>query len=168
MSDHIGMNGAIHMRNAQPVAVKRRSNITGFTLLEVLLSVAVVAILAGVSVPLYQSFQIHSDLDEAAATFVHALRRAQTLAMTGSGDSMWGVAAQNGSITVFRGASYVLRGSSTDETFDVSPMLSITGVWEIVFSKVEGHPSVTGSTIFTSSAGEARTITINEAGTVLY
>ena len=51
----------------------------GFTLLEVSLSIAILGIIFGMTMPMYRVFMIRNDLDIATVTLVQNLRRAQTL-----------------------------------------------------------------------------------------
>lgn len=143
-------------------------NRRGFTLIEVLMAVATIGLIAGIGVPVYQSFQVRNDLDIAATSFVQSLRRAQILAGAVDGDTGWGVRIQLGSITLFRGASYVARDATFDEVFQAPTGIAPSGAQEIVFAKFTGLPETTGTTVLTSNTNETRTITINTKGTVSY
>jgi prepilin-type N-terminal cleavage/methylation domain-containing protein len=57
----------------------------GFTLIEILLSVALIGILAGLSLPVYQAFQVKNDLSVAVDTVVQSMRRAQMLSRASQG-----------------------------------------------------------------------------------
>lgn len=140
----------------------------GFTLLEVLLSIATITIIAGFSIPLYQSFQVKNDLDITANTWVQTLRRAQVLSQAVDGDSAWGVKIQPASLVLFKGASYIARDTNFDEIFQVSTSITPSDITEIVFTKFTGTPSVTGTTTLTASTAEIRTININAKGTLTY
>ena len=140
----------------------------GFTLLETLLSIAALSIIAGISIPLYQSFQVRNDVDIAAVTITQSLRRAQVLARASSGDARWGVAITTSSITLYRGASYAGRDTSYDEMFDLPASITPSGLTEVTFTKFTGLPGGIGTTTLTSNTGEVRTISLNEQGTVSY
>lgn len=140
----------------------------GFTLIEVMLSIAILSLIAGASIPLYQAFQNRNELDATATAFAHNLRRARTLSQAIEGDSSWGVHIQTGTITVFKGNSYVTRDATFDETSTISSSLAISGAQEYVFSKLSGQPQPVGSLVLTSTNNETRTITINEKGMVNY
>ena len=141
---------------------------TGFTLIEVMLSLAAISIIAGISIPIYQSFQARNDLDIATVSIVQTMRRAQILAQAVDGDTSWGVKLQSESLTLFKGANYVARDSSFDEVFDISTTITPSGISEVVFAKFTGLPQTTGTITLSSNINETRTITINEKGAVSY
>lgn len=140
----------------------------GFTLLEVLLSVATIALIAGISIPVYQSFQVRNDLNITAATIAQSARRAQALSHAVDGDTSWGINIQNGSIIIFKGAGYAARDVTYDEVFDVPTSITPSGVTEILFAKFTGLPQTTGTITLISHTNETRTITINTKGMVNY
>lgn len=140
----------------------------GFTLIEILLSLACIALISVISIPIYQSFQVRNDLNIASNTIVQSLRRAQVLSQSFSDSDISGLKIQSGSIVVFRGASYSLRDATLDEIFDLPTSIVPTGIGEIIFSKLLGLPNLTGNIVLTSYINESKTITINEKGIVTY
>lgn len=139
----------------------------GFTLLEMLLVVALIGLVAGMGAPLFQSFQVRNDLDIAATTAIESLRRAQALARSVDGDVPWGVRiATSTGITLFKGTSYAARDAAFDETTAISTIVSVGGVSEVVFAKVTGFPNVTGTTTLTSTTNETRNFSLNAKGTI--
>jgi len=140
----------------------------GFTLLEMLLSIALITIIAGIGVPIYQSFQTRNDLNVAQEAVAHTLHRAQTLAQASDGDTSWGMYATTSNVVLFKGTSYVARDSGFDEVFEISAGLSVSGTQEYVFAKFTGEPQTTGTTILTSNSNEVRDIVVNSKGMVSY
>lgn len=140
----------------------------GFTLLEVLLTVATISLLAAISMPVYQNFQVRNDLDVAAAEAAQSLFRAQALSVGMEGDSSWGVRVQSGAIVLFRGVNFSARDSAYDEFFTVPASIIPSGVQEVVFTKFSGLPQTTGTIILTSNTNEIRNIIINSKGMVTY
>lgn len=143
-----------------------RSSVRAFTLLEVLLSVAALTVIAGISLPIYQSFQVRNDLDIAATTVAQSCRRAEVLAQASDGDTNWGVHIQPGSIVLFQGTIYAVRNETFDEIFTMPTSVVPSGMSDVVFEKFTGMPMTTGTTTLTSSTNETRTITINAKGMV--
>lgn len=139
----------------------------GFTLIEMLLSISIIAMLAGLSLPVYLNYSTRNDLAIATETTVNALRRAQTYSRGISSDSQWGVAVQSGNITLFKGASYAARDTTYDETVSVSSQITTSGLSEIVFAKLSAVPSTTGS-ISLTSLNQTRTVSVNAKGMVEY
>jgi prepilin-type N-terminal cleavage/methylation domain-containing protein len=137
-----------------------------FTLFEMLLVMSLLAMMAFIAVPVYQTFQVSNDLESADEYLVQSLKRAQSLAHSAKNDSNWGVHVTAGTISLFSGASYVLRDTNFDETFTISNKITPTGLSDLVFTKLTGLPDTTGSFTLTGSNSETRTITVNSKGTV--
>ncbi len=108
-----------------------------------------------------------NDLDIAAVSIAQSLRRAQILSQSVDGDTSWGVKAQSGSITLFKGTSFAARDTNFDETFEVPTTIGVGGGAEIIFAKFTGLPQTTGN-INISTESDSRSLTINEKGTVGY
>lgn len=140
----------------------------GFTLMEVVLTMAVLVILTGLSIPLYQAFQVKNDLAVSEEMIVQALRRAQMLSQGVDGDTTWGVSVASGSVVLFQGTSYASRDASFDETYDMSGSITPSGVSEVVFAAFTGSPQTTGTMTLTSSNNETQTVTINAKGVSAY
>jgi len=139
----------------------------GFTLLELLLSVALISVIAGFSLPVYRTLIKKNDLDITVNSIAVSLRRAQVLSQAVDGDTTWGVKVQSGSIVVFKGVSYAARDTSYDESFDLQTSISPGGTTEVVFAKLTGLPQSTGTTTLTSES-DTRTVSINAKGMVNY
>lgn len=146
---------------------KRLNSKQGFTLLELLLSVAIIAILAGLSLPVYRTLLSKNDLDIATTTTAQSLRRAQMLSQAVDGDTTWGLKIQSSSIVIFKGASFASRDTTFDETFSMPSTIGVLGTTEIVFAKMTGLPQSTGTVSLTSET-DTKTVTINGKGTVTF
>lgn len=140
----------------------------GFTLIEMLMSVGILATLAALSLPVYQSFYNRNELDLTAQNLASALRRAQTYARGSLGDSQWGVSIQSGAITLYKGASFAGRDTAYDEVSTIATSTNVSGLSDILFAKLSGAPAATGSVTFTNTNNETRTVTINAEGMVSY
>lgn len=139
-----------------------------FTLMEVLLVIALIGIMAGFSIPIYNAFYLRNNLETAANTIVQNLRRAQILSRAVDGDMSWGVYLENGRAVIFKGANYALRDPSFDEISDLPRSVSLSGLVEINFSKFLGETINSGAITLTSSSHETKNISINQKGTIEY
>ncbi|KXK09605.1 MAG: type II secretion system protein [Candidatus Dojkabacteria bacterium] len=142
--------------------------IKAFTLIEVLLAISLFSLIFAVSAPFLGRIVGSNDLDVAVQASVQSLRRAQVLSQTGENDSYWGVYFQNGSITVFRGQTYLTRNPDFDEITTVSNELAFTGLSEVIFNPVIGNTSNTGSITITNPESEQWVISINNRGVIDY
>lgn len=148
--------------------MKQCNNVTmkpGFTMFEVLLVIAAVVIITAFTIPTGINFMNSQTLDETRVEIIAGLRRAQSQSVFQKNDSDFGVKFLSDSYVLFQGSSYSGRTQSEDEVFDLTPGIAVSGVDEVVFSKLFGIPNNTGTTtIF--FVGENRYININNAGKI--
>jgi prepilin-type N-terminal cleavage/methylation domain-containing protein len=140
----------------------------GFTLIELLLSVAIIGMLAGLSLPVYESFARRNDMDLVAQNTVGAIRRAESYARAVQGDSVWGVKFQSSGVILFKGATYATRDAAFDETITVPGSVALSGLTEVQFAKLTAAPNTVGTVTLTSSTNATRTLTLNAKGMVDY
>lgn len=139
----------------------------GFTVIELLVVMAIMGLLLASFPFAINAFQESRAVDAAVQATAQALRRAQVLSQAVDGDATWGASVQTGSVTVFRGASYATRTTAYDEVLEFSDSVSVSGVTEVVFSKLAGEPNTIGDTTFETAVTTA-TLTINAKGAVSY
>ncbi len=148
-----------------------RNKNRGFTLFELLLTMAAFAIILSFAFPFSNSSVVSGNLDVATRSVESALHRAYVYARSGENDSDWGVHIVNTnpvkSAIVFPGSDYVTHdsGLELDEISDISTAISLGGDTDIIFTKSSGVPVSAGS--ITLSANQVtKTITINELGAI--
>ena len=142
--------------------------VSGFSLVELIIALAILGILGAVAVPVYSGLQVGNDLDIAATAVAQSLRRAQLLSQGVDGDAPWGVRVQAGEVILFRGASFAQRDANFDERFDLSTSLSPAGLQEVTFARLTGLPTAVGTFTMTTPNGESKIISINGKGMVAY
>ncbi len=140
----------------------------GFTLLELLISIAIITIIAAISAPVYFSFYSRNDVDVVAMKASQNIRRAQILAQAEEGAGPWGVSFSNDAMILFQGESFQDRDVDFDEPFSIPQAVSVSGLSEVVFERLTGTPRETGTIEFFLNSGVSRSIAINEMGVLSY
>ena len=146
-----------------------RVKIKGFTLVEALLSIAIMAILAGLAAPVYFVYVTKNNFGLAIDAGVRSLRRAQFLAQNQDRDSNWGVYFSNTSIVIYAGNNYAGRDNNYDEKYDFPSTVTSTVV-DINFSKFSGETNPASTTlrsdVIFDNLGDSDTISVNAKGMV--
>lgn len=132
----------------------------GFTIIELLIVMAIIAALAVATVPFLSSFYIKTNLDTTRDVLVSSVRKAQSYAMDGKDGSVWGICLSGSAIRVFEGTC----GAPTiKEDYSVPGNISVSGLSVTTFSSTRGEPSATFSATL-SSGVDTHNIQINAAG----
>jgi prepilin-type N-terminal cleavage/methylation domain-containing protein len=139
----------------------------GFTILELLLSIAIIVILTGITIPFYSEYN-KSSLQAETGVIVNALRTAKISAISMKDNSGWSVHFGQGKIIVFKGESFELRDISFDREIGISSGLKFSGVNDIYFSPFNGIPSKTGAVIMTGQDNTQKEFIINQKGVIDY
>lgn len=146
----------------------------GFTLLESVIVLAIVAVILVLTIPLTQRFHVVSLLDDEAKLLATDLRRARAAAVAGVGDTAHGLhleATPADRWTLFRGAAYS-EGAPANEVHTLRSSVDITAVAlsgggaDIVFAERRGTTTRPGSITLRASNGDTRTVTVNSQGTI--
>ncbi len=145
---------------------KRRS---AFTLMEILIVVALISILAVSSLPIYGNFQGTAQLNETSAMLVQTVRQARELSFVRFSNTNYGVKFLPSSYILYQGTSYASRTTSTDQVFALATSLSLTTTLsnnEVNFSRGVGAPNSNGSVLLQNINLGTKTILINSAGMI--
>lgn len=140
----------------------------GFTLLEILLSLAIIGVITGMGIPLYHNLQIRTDQDTASSHLIQMSRRAQELSEGVKTDTSWGVHIDDQFITLFRGTDYSSRDPAYDEIYAIPETVNFTGDQEYTYSRMDGRLSSAVSINVEAPEEETINIDINQAGTIEY
>lgn len=145
--------------------MKNGKAIKGFTLIELIIILALVSVIAFLSVSFYSRFLLQNEVENTTERLVGQIRKAQLYSMMNKGNSSWGVKVASGNITLFSGGSYATRNSSLDESFTFNNNISILGLSETVFKYRTGTPSAV-FTVTISGNNNTKTISINSQGRI--
>lgn len=148
-------------------------NKKGFTLMEVLLTISIVVVIAGVGAGFYLNYAKNVELKSTANTLVSDLRQAQSKSMTGNGGLKWGVHFVNGDSDYYEifstSTDYGDEGKNIIFTryleygiFFVEPSESSTK--DVIFNKITG--STTESPIVLRSSDNIIIVNISSVGLI--
>jgi len=141
-----------------------KKSLVGFTLIEVILSVSLLFI-GGFSLVFSSNFLLQNAAANTRDQFLGELRKAQIYALGGRENSAWGVQYSSNTITLFKGNSYASRDSAFDEVYESNENIQVTGLTEVVFSRMTGLPNTTG-TITISGTSVTKTVTVGDHGVI--
>ena len=151
----------------------------GFTLVEMLIVIAIMIIIASAAVPLYGSLQVKAQIGESTSQIVQAVRIARANAISGYNSTSSGIyffinPVGADSYVLYQGSSYSNRDTSFDQTMVLDNALSIvnagfvltSGSIDINFARGSGRPSNVGSLTLVHSVQGTSTISLNYLGRV--
>ena len=128
---------------------------SGFTIIELLTVVAILVILASISISLFRVFQKESGLTNAAEEIINMLRFAQNKTLASQESSQWGVYFSTSTspqeYVLFKGSDYASRDPAYDQTHKIPEKIEIYevnltgGGSEIIFEKVTGNTNSSGN-----------------------
>jgi len=154
------------MNKGLPSTIFRsRKNSAGFTLIELLLVITVVIVITALTIPVGIHFYQTQVLNETMDGILGVLRRSHNQAVFQKDDSAFGVKFLSDSYVLFRGESYVARVQNDDETFILPTGVGVSGIDEVVFTKLTGLPSATG-TLTIISGNSSQMLNINSYGKI--
>ena len=142
----------------------------GFTLIELIIVLAILSIVGALSVPFLQTFQVSQDAITYSNTVIQTLRRAQQQAIAGQTGTGWGVYFDNTNkqFILFRGDSFTTRDPEYDLVTSYPAGFTVATDFsdEVYFSLYSGLPSATGAVVVTSQNNQVKTVSINSLGLI--
>ena len=144
----------------------------GFTLIEVLLSVGILALITGMATPVYIAFTQRNDLSIASQTIAAMLYRAEAYSRGAYYDTNWSVDFSNATntVTLYAGTTFASRDTTKDETYSIPDSLSESYTGDVSFTKLTGLPTSppVPTITLTSNNNDSGAITVNAKGVVDY
>ena len=148
--------------------LSENNNKNGFTLIELILVISLIALLSGLSLSVFSRTQTKNDLNVAISSFASISRNAQIKARLSIQDDGWGVKIEQSKITLFKGNNFMSRDQSQDQITKISPNISISGINELSFAKITGLPSTSGTLVISELYGQDFNINIANNGVINY
>ncbi len=135
---------------------------SGYTFIELLLVIGLVAILAASATPFFSNFLLRNNYETTADALVSTLRKAQSYSLQNKNNAVWGACLSSGKIRLYRGTC---ASPTFSEDFSVPSTITITGFTDTAFSRPRGEPSGSLAISVTSAIG-AKTVTVSAAGMI--
>ena len=142
----------------------------GFTLLEILISIAVISVISVLVVSGFSSFRESAQLNEAQSQILGVLRDARNRTLSSEKNTQYGVHFETSQIVLFSGSSYSF-GLTSNEPHLFPPItrissISLGGPVDIVFARLSGSVSASGTITIESisNTSKTKTITIISSG----
>lgn len=151
--------------------VKNCQDKMGFTLLELLLVIGILAIITAIGSGYYRNYARNVEFDSAAKNMLFSLKKAQAKAMAGEGALKWGVHVVNGTSDYYEifstPTNYADASRITSETIYISGSVALSDPSEgnstdIIFDKISG--AAAAASVAFSFEGSIKTITITATG----
>ena len=139
---------------------------SGFSLIELLLVIAIFSLIVGVAIPASRQLLLRNDLVTSTTTLRQVLRRAQHLAQSHVDQSEWGVHVGPSEIVLFRGTNYPSRDSSYDEVYQVAASLVFSGDNDVTFQRVSGTRNTPATITITNAVGANTQIQVSRKGVI--
>ncbi|NQT50350.1 type II secretion system protein [Candidatus Kuenenbacteria bacterium] len=139
----------------------------GFTLIEITTVIAIMIIIAGVTIPFYTYFQTFSVLESSKSEVVQLIRLTQEKAKSGFNNSNHGVYFNSAQYTLYQGNSYADREQAQDQIHQLPQNIAFSGLGEINFTTKTSLPSNNGDINLTHQVtSNVETISINSEGLI--
>ena len=136
----------------------------GFTLLEMVLVVAILAAVFSLGIPILYQFYARYQLDSEYQTLRSLFMQARNFSLINRNESSHGLYVDSGDFIVFQGASYASRNVLEDRIFPRSGAISVSGPTELLFSSLAG--ATASSTFVLNNNYSQKTIYVNSEGAI--
>ena len=145
----------------------------GFTLIEILITVCIIAILSGIILTSLSDFRASSDINGSKDEILTTLQEARSLTLSSKNDSNYGVQFSVSSVTLFKGPIYTADDPSNKVHFlpqgaEISSISLTGGASGVLFSRLTGAVSASGTITIRAKAKpeKTRSITISSSGLI--
>ena len=139
----------------------------GFTMLEMIVVLAVLVMVMGVAAPFLSKFFVENYLDVTGLELQQNLRSAQSKAFASEHNSEWGVYIETDNYVLYKGVSYASRDASFDLVTKTEGKVSLSGLDEVNFSKNFGRPNNIGNVNVYDNNGNVLQLNVSEIGRIM-
>ena len=143
----------------------KRKPYKGISIIEILVVIAIIGILSGVSAGAYFYFKKGANFDLSAQQVANLIRRAQNKSIAMENDDAWGINITSQQAIIFKGTNFSGRNQSFDEKTTLTEIMTVSGSSQFIFNKFTGFPISPGSLIVDNGSA-SKTIQVNAKGFV--
>lgn len=143
----------------------------GITALELLMAIAIVAILAAVIITPFAAFRNSKVLDTGAENALSLLSKARGSTLSSKSAYQYGVHFESSKLVLFRGTAYSSSDVNNeivllDGAIEISSITLTGGGSDVLFDRLTGKTSNDGTVIIRvkSDTSKTKTVTINTTG----
>lgn len=122
-----------------------KHNGRGYSLLELIVIIAITSVLAGISLAGFTSFSRSEALDAGTASIMAGLRDARARTLASVEGSQYGIYVEADKYTLFKGSSYNMAAASNTITNLNSYIRASTTLSTYVFQRVTGNAVASGT-----------------------
>lgn len=152
------------MKHANRLPFIRAKKDEGFTFIEFLLVISIMAITAAAALTMFRDTNKRALTQDAQASVLYALERARSRAVNGFGETDHGVYVKTNSVVAFEGDTYVPgEGREIPLPFPVSTDHSGTA---IVFSRLSGQSTASTTITVSHPSGIEYPVNVTHEGTI--
>lgn len=143
----------------------QKKDTRGFSLLELVIVIAILGILIAIIIPSFLKFRQSSILNSETQELVTIINRARLLSVSSKNDKQFGVHFEAGQVVLFQGTTYS-AGMTTNEPHVFNSNLTLStiavngGGTDVLFQKVTGATSQNATTTLLVTGTTASTTVI--------
>lgn len=149
--------------------MKKQKN-TGISIIEILITIAILGILTAVSVSVFSSLANSQSLDKETEIVVSYINKARNNAINSLDFSTHGVSFASSTVAVFHGTNPATAPTTTTYTLSSKQAIwyvtLLNGQSYLYFNKLTGKPNTSGTLHVRDGSGNERVITIYATGLV--
>ncbi len=144
----------------------------GFTLVEMLVVLVLLGVVFQISITAFFAITKQQNLDKDVENAYSYLLKARNQTLNGEANSVYGVRFATTSVSLFKGPTYNTASTTSVYSFVnksyVSTISLTGGTYDVIFSRISGNPSATGTVMYKigSLSTVQKTIIIHGSGLV--
>jgi Tfp pilus assembly protein FimT len=156
-------------KNIHRLFIKGIKKMEGITLIEILVAIAVVAILATTVLPGFSKIKKMQILKSTTEDMVSAIGEARSETMASLDSSSYGVNFESNKITIFQGTSFSVD-SIHNKVIDITPPATISSInlnnngTSLYFNRLSGLPNTSGTITISMTGVDSKIVTISATG----